>query len=135
FESSKSRDLYPSLLGTFGMTGSSYHGYSLLPLARGEVGTIRSHVCCGLRLAEREEWALRTPEWSFVLPLAAPPDDPPRSAQLYVKPDDRWEVNNVLQHHLDLTERFEQTLRAFMAAPKRIGQETPWAAESGDVSS
>ena len=42
--------------------------------------------------------------------------DESRAAQLYVKPDDRWEVNNVLQHHLELGEHLEQTLRAFAAA-------------------
>jgi arylsulfatase A-like enzyme len=127
-------DLYSTLLDTFGMAIPPNHGYSLLPMALGDVEAVRSHLCCGWRLGEREEWALRTPEWSFLLPVAAPPDDPSRTPQLYVKPDDRWEVNNVLQHHLELAERFEQTLRAFMAAPRRIGLETPWTAEPGGTS-
>jgi hypothetical protein len=49
------------------------------------------------------------------------PGDPPRPAQLYVKPDDRWEVNNVLQHHLELSEHLEQTLRGFVEATTRPG--------------
>jgi arylsulfatase A-like enzyme len=113
-------DLFATLLAASGIDPPSSHGYSLLPLARGEVELVRSHACCGLRLGEREEWALRTPEWSFLLPIAAPAEDPPRFSQLYVKPDDRWEVNNVLQHHLELAERLEQALRTGMAAPGRI---------------
>jgi arylsulfatase A-like enzyme len=129
----QSVDLFPTLLDAFSIAPPPCHGYSLLPLARGDVGAVRSHVCCGLRLGEREEWALRTPEWSFLLPVAAAPDDPPRTPQLYIKPDDRWEVNNVIQHQLELAERFEQTLRTFMAAPRRIGLETPWIIESGGI--
>lgn len=126
----QSSDLFPTLLNAFDIAAPPNLGYSLLPLARGEIEQIRSHVCCGLRLGEREEWALRTDTWSFLLPVAAPADDVARTPQLYVKPDDRWEVNNVLQHHLELAERMEQTLRAFMAAPRRIEKETPWEAES-----
>jgi hypothetical protein len=47
-----------------------------------------------------------------------------------VKPEDRWEVNNVLQHHLEFAERLEAALRVFMAAPRRIALETPWTAET-----
>jgi hypothetical protein len=46
-----------------------------------------------------------------------------RSPQLYVKPDDRWEVNNIRQHHLELAERLEQTLRGFVEATRQSG---PW---------
>lgn len=125
----QSVDLFATLLAAFGIDSPPGHGYSLLPLALGEVEQLRSHACCGLRLGEREEWMLRTPEWSFLRPIAAPADDPPRPPQLYVKPDDRWEVNNVLQHHLELAERMERVLRAFASAPSRIALETPWLSE------
>src|SRR5262249_97158 len=75
-------------------------GQRLLPLVRGEKVQVRDYACAGVGSAEALEWALRTPEWGFVLPERAPPGDAPRGPQLYVKPDDRWEVNNVLQHHL-----------------------------------
>ena len=84
-----------------------------------------------MKLGEREEWALRSSDWAFILPIAQAAKDPVRGPQLYVKPDDRWEVNNVLQHHLELGERFEAVLREFMAAPRRIGLETPWCTEEG----
>jgi arylsulfatase A-like enzyme len=127
----QSTDLFPTLLDVFDIAAPPCHGYSLSPLARGDVESVRSHVCCSLRLGDREDWALRTLEWGFLLPVAAPPDDAPRTPQLYVKPDDRWEVNNVIQHHLELAERFEQTLREFVASPRRIGLEMPWTAHSG----
>jgi hypothetical protein len=40
---------------------------------------------------------------------------------LYVKPDDRWEVNNVLQHHQELGEHLEQTLHGFGTATRLPG--------------
>jgi arylsulfatase A-like enzyme len=114
-------DLFPTLLDAFGVAVPSCHGQSLLPLVRGETKAIRTYACSGLRLADREEWALRTPEWAFLLPITFPADEPPRSPQLYVKPDDRCEVNNVLQHHLELGEQLEQTLRSFVTATRQPG--------------
>jgi hypothetical protein len=69
--------------------------------------------------------ALRTPEWAFLLPVAEGPAGPPGRPQLYVKPDDRWEVNDVLQHHLDLAEHLEQVLRGFVEATHRPGPLEP----------
>jgi hypothetical protein len=53
--------------------------------------------------------------------VQVPAGDPPRPPQLYVKPDDRWEINDLRQHHLELSEGFEQTLRAFVDATDRPG--------------
>jgi arylsulfatase A-like enzyme len=112
-------DLFATLLELFGLPSQPSHGHSLLPLIRGTTDQFRAYACSGLRLGDRAEWALRTHDWSFILPVAAPPDDPPRLPQLYVKPDDRWEVNNVIQHHLELAEHLEQTLRGFVAATRQ----------------
>jgi arylsulfatase A-like enzyme len=114
-------DLLPTLLDLLGQPGPPSHGRSLLPLVRGEKEQVRAYACSGLELGEGLEWALRTPEWAFLLPLHTPPGDPPRGPQLYVKPDDRWEVNNVVQHRLEFAERLEQTLRAFVEATRRPG--------------
>jgi arylsulfatase A-like enzyme len=103
-------DLFPTLLDVFDLAAPSSHGYSLLPLAHGEKESVRQHLYCTLRLEDREEWAVRTPDWSFLLPVAGP-DDPPRVPQLYIKPEDRWEVNNVVQHQLELADQFEKLLR------------------------
>ena len=39
--------------------------------------------------------------------------------ELYVKPEDQHEVNNVRQHHLDLTEMMEKTLLEFVAEARK----------------
>jgi arylsulfatase A-like enzyme len=119
-------DLAPTLADWFGAPLADVHGRSLLPLARGEIESIRPYACAGLQVGDAIEYALRTPEWAFLLPI--PSLTPPargesegeiveRAPQLYVKPDDRWEVNNVLQHHLELAEQLERTLRDFVTKP------------------
>jgi arylsulfatase A-like enzyme len=117
----QSVDLFPTLLDALGLPPAPAHGYSLLPLLRGERDQVRPYACAGLRVGSAAEWALRTPDWSFLFPLPPAPDGPPRLPQLYVKPDDRWEVNNVRQHHLELAEHLEQTLRGFVEATRRPG--------------
>jgi arylsulfatase A-like enzyme len=121
----QSVDLMPTLVDAFGLPRLPVHGHSLLPLLRGQSEPVRTYACAGLQLAGAVEWALRTPDWAFLLPVQAPPEDPPRSRQLYVKPDDRWEVNNVLQHHLELAEHLEQTLRGFVQATSFPGPLKP----------
>ncbi|HXG12277.1 MAG TPA: sulfatase-like hydrolase/transferase [Gemmataceae bacterium] len=118
-------DLMPTLLEVFGLPVPVIHGRSLLPLLHGSREPIRAYACSGLRIGEAVEWALRTPEWGFLLPVRPAPHDPPRPPQLYVKPDDRWEVNNVLQHHLELGEHLEQVLRGFAEAVRRSGPLEP----------
>jgi arylsulfatase A-like enzyme len=119
-------DLLPTLLAAFDVPiPDSLHGRNLLPLIHGETAKIRDYACAGLQLGERIEWALRTPDWSFILPVRQTVDDPPRPKQLYVKPDDRWEFNDLLQHHLEWAERLEKTLRAFVDASRRPGPLVP----------
>jgi arylsulfatase A-like enzyme len=118
-------DLLPTLLDAFGLPPPPVHGRSLMPLLRGEPAGVRAYACAGLRLGAGAEWALRSPDWSFLLPVAQAPEAPPRPPQLYVKPEDRWEVNNVLQHHLELAEHLEQTLRGFVEATRRPGPLRP----------
>jgi hypothetical protein len=71
------------------------------------------------------EYALHTLEWGFLLPEGTAAELPRRGPQLYVKPDDRWEVNNVLQHHLELAEHLERVLRGFVEASRRPGPLQP----------
>jgi arylsulfatase A-like enzyme len=108
-------DLACTLAGLFGVSLEGAHGHDLIPLARGAGGEVRPYACSGLRVGEAEEWALRTPEWVLLLPGRGAAGDPQRMPQLYVKPDDRGEVNNVVQHHLDFAEGLERTLRGFLA--------------------
>lgn len=120
-------DLAPTLADWFGTTLSDAHGRSLLHLAHGAAETIRSYACAGLQIGAALEYALRTPEWAFLCPVHLHDEDTGRSTQLYVKPDDRWEVNNVAQHHLEFVERLEQMLHDFVVA---TGQPGPLQAPS-----
>jgi hypothetical protein len=114
-------DLMPTLLSAFGLpVPAVVQGHDLLPLCRGEGGPVRPYACCGLGSGGAVAWAIRTPDWALLLPAPAGPTlaAPPR---LYVKPDDRWEVNDVLQHHLELAQHLEQTLRMFVRAAGQPG--------------
>jgi arylsulfatase A-like enzyme len=115
-------DLLPTILEVFGVSPSAaLHGQSLWPLIRGQREEGRSYACAGARLGDATEWAVRTAQWAYILPLGPGSDSLPRGPQLYVKPDDRWEVNNVLQHHLELAEHLDRTLRGFVEASRRPG--------------
>jgi arylsulfatase A-like enzyme len=119
-------DLLPTLLEAFDIpVPAGVQGRSLWPLVRGEAEQVRSYACSGERFPGAVQLALRTPEWAFLLPVAEGPAGPPGRPQLYVKPDDRWEVNDVLQHHLDLAEHLEQVLRGFVEATRRPGPLEP----------
>jgi hypothetical protein len=65
-----------------------------------------------------------TAERALRLPVART-DGP---ARLYIKPDDRCEVNDLLGHHLEEAEALEQTLRACVEAAARPG---PLGVEGG----
>lgn len=121
----QSVDLPLTLLDLFGLPLPPAHGHSLLPLVQRKVPQVRAYACAGLRRGKAVEWVLRSPDWAFVLPLQGETEDPVRATQLYVKPDDRWEVNNVVQHHPRLAEHLEQTLRSFVAGTQRPGPLQP----------
>jgi arylsulfatase A-like enzyme len=114
-------DLLPTLVGALGREVPAVHGHDLLPLCRGETDSVRPYACSALRAGDSVEWALRTPQWAFLLPVFQGVEDTPRPVQLYVKPDDRWEVNNLCQHHPELAQHLEETLRGFLAATRRPG--------------
>ena len=113
-------DLAPTLADVFEADLPSAHGRTLLPLVYGEAEALHAYVCSGAQAGEAAEWSLRAPEWAFLLPSG-----PPRAPRLYVKPDDRWEVNDVLQHHQELAEGLERTLRGFVEATRRPGPLEP----------
>jgi arylsulfatase A-like enzyme len=118
-------DLAPTLAELFAAAPPPAHGRSLLALLRGEAEAVRAYACSGLQVGDGIEWALRTPEWAFLLPLRPHPEDADRRPRLYVKPDDRWEVNDVSQHHPELCEALERTLRDFVTAAGRDGPFEP----------
>jgi arylsulfatase A-like enzyme len=113
-------DLAPTLADVFEVELPSAQGRTLLPLVYGDTEQIRPYVCSGIQNGDVGEWCLRTQEHALLLPARA--DD--GAARLYVKPDDPYEVNNVVQHHLEQAEEMERMLRAFLEATRRSG---PWA--------
>lgn len=80
-------DLFETLLGWFEVSRKPavQFGTDLIALARGEASLNRDRACS----IGQSECALRTPAWF----LRDANDD----LELYAKPDDRWEMNNVVQ--------------------------------------
>jgi len=105
-------DLAPTLLDCFGLTPTE--GLSLLPLARGQAVSPRTQAISRLEWGEAAEAALRTAQWAYLLPLRVPPGEQ-RQPQLYQKPDDRWEVNDLRFRTIERAEELEALLRAALA--------------------
>ncbi len=118
-------DLMPTVLEALDLPSVESHGSSLLPLIRGDQKRIRDYAFSGLEKAGAMEYGLRTLDWAFLLPEQPGENTSNRGRQLYVKPEDCWEVNNVIQHHPDLAEELEQILRAFIKAPTVEAQGMP----------
>jgi arylsulfatase A-like enzyme len=104
-------DLAATLQEMLGVTMPPADGQSWLPLLRGQAITVREQAVSTWTLADAEEWAVRTLKNTLLVPAKQPPQLPPRAVQLYLKPEDRWEVNNVVQHHMELAEELERMLR------------------------
>jgi arylsulfatase A-like enzyme len=110
-------DLLPTILAAFGLPPhEQVHGHSLLPLIRGEQTKLRDYACLGMDV---EEFAIRTHNWHLTVPVESDPDDLPRGVELYRKPEDRWDQNNVVDRHPEVAEHLELTLRRFVEAIKR----------------
>ena len=109
-------DLLPTILSALGLPpAEGVHGHDLLPIIRGGHVQlkVRDYACLGMDV---EEFAIRTPLWHFILPIEPDPDDPPRGAELYRKPEDRWDQNNLVADHPDVAEWLELALRRFVGA-------------------
>ena len=107
-------DLFPTVLSALGLPDAEgIHGHDLLPLIRGERTKLRDYACLGMDV---EEYAIRTHLWHLIVPVEPDPDDPPRVPELYRKPEDRWDQNDVAGLHTDVTEHLELTLRRVIDA-------------------
>jgi arylsulfatase A-like enzyme len=110
-------DLLPTVLSALALPPSdSAHGHDLLPLLRGDATKVRDYACLGMDV---EEFAIRTHNWHLIVPREADPDDVPRGPELYRKPEDRWDQNNVIEQHPDVAEHLELTLRRFVEMIER----------------
>jgi hypothetical protein len=76
-------------------------GRGLMPLVGEDTRDLRDRLCIAGRAEER---ALRTPAWYF---RAA------SEGELYAKPDDRWEVNNVSNRCLEVSESLQAALAQY----------------------
>ncbi len=117
-------DLMPTLLEAFGIARPpAVHGMNLLALAREQPGPERAYVCQGWQIGAAREWALRTHDAVMLYQESGEIEDPAREVQYFVKPDDRWEVNEVRVHHLDRVDQYRQVLDAFLEQTRHRWQE------------
>ncbi|MGL6076609.1 MAG: sulfatase family protein [Fimbriiglobus sp.] len=96
-------DLMPTIL--------RWHGISVPDGLDGEdLQTSQSHreAIGGLVQGDLGEWYLRTADRHLILPMG----DDERGVQMYQKPEDRWEVNNLRASYLEETEELEARLRS-----------------------
>jgi arylsulfatase A-like enzyme len=110
-------DLVPSLLDWANSTPNEadvkFDGLSLLPLARSEAVRRRESL---LATNESGELAIRTPEWCLHRgPVGNNAEE--ASIELFVRPDDRWEANNVASLCQDVVERLSAELEAMSSSP------------------
>ena len=118
-------DLLPTIVSALGLKpiegDEAPHGHDLLPLIRGEVGKVREYACLGMDLAE---FAIRTHLWHLILPIEIDPEEP-RGTELYRKPEDRWDQNNVIEQQIEVAEHLELALRRFVEQLRSGGSEEP----------
>lgn len=108
-------DLFPTLLAASGAAIPEQQGQSLWPLLRGETAAVRAYLVAVTRHNQQLSWLLRSPDWSL---LQAAEEAVPK---LYVKPEDRWEVNDVYQHHQEWAAALQKTRREFVRASQQPG--------------
>jgi hypothetical protein len=105
-------DLLPTLFDWLRMESGqpSRFAQSMLPLVRGEQEMLRDHVAL---LGGGAERALRTPAWYLRRPGSDDSRPSPEGCELFVKPDDRWEQNEISSRCADVTERLAEVLQQF----------------------
>ena len=114
-------DLLPTFLEALSQPIPPMQGQNLWPLLRGEIDDVRPYAVGSMRVNGYENWLLRTPDWALHLPVAQPDDSAARPPQLFVKPDDHCEVNDLYQQQIDSADILEKTLRAFVEVSKQPG--------------
>ena len=126
----QSPDVAATLWDALGQSAESaiprFHGGSLLALARGEAAKLRDYAVSWARGATPEgapfeEWSLRTHGWHLVLPIFEADEAVPRRRQLFVKPEDRWDHNDVADQHAAAADQLELAVRRFEAAVDQGG--------------
>lgn len=103
-------DLWATLLEWWGVDSPPHSptAASLLPIVRGQTETLRDRLCI-LGSAER---AIRTPAWHLREGGKAGLADA-EHVELFAKPDDRWEVNDVASRCRDVVECLQDALTQY----------------------
>ncbi|MCS7020685.1 MAG: hypothetical protein NZU63_02520 [Gemmataceae bacterium] len=105
-----------------------FPGKSLLPLLQTGADQLRQEVVSYWEMPDAAEASLRTPDWAFLLPLRIPEGEQ-RLPQLYAKPEDRWEVNDLRSRHLEQAEaceaRLHQLLPELLTHVKQLKNDHP----------
>lgn len=110
-------DLAPTILSAFGLPPSEHvHGFDLIPVIRGEQVKVRDYAYLGM---DTEEYAIRDQNWHLIVPIEVDPEDPPRPRQLFRKPEDRWDQNNIAEENIEIADALELGLRRFVEALAR----------------
>jgi arylsulfatase A-like enzyme len=102
-------DLYPTLVDWWGIGDPAMApaAATLMPLVREEVDSIRDRLCIAGPDAQR---AVRTPAW-YLRDAAG--------AELFLKPDDRWEVNDVSDRCWQVVDLLRRALLKYEASLRR----------------
>lgn len=87
------------------------HGFSLLPLLRGEVEKVRDWAYTG---HYRQSWAIQNEEWRFQMFL-----DGSRPPELFHRSQDPYDQQNTIAEHLEVAEAMELELWRFVARVAR----------------
>jgi arylsulfatase A-like enzyme len=106
-------DLWATLLDWWNVGGApqSPTGRSLLPIVRQQSDALRDRLCIAGNGHER---AIRTPAWH--LRAGGEETRPDAEPELFAKPDDRWEVNNVATRCREVVEGLQEALGQYELA-------------------
>jgi arylsulfatase A-like enzyme len=120
-------DLGPTLAAASGITwprrDATASSADLMPVVRGDADTVRDHLVLVHGMGAQAERAIRTPAWHMRLTS-------PERAQLFVKPDDRWEANEISARGPEVVAGLSEAIDAFerlvaMGADVQLGPLPP----------
>jgi arylsulfatase A-like enzyme len=101
-------DLMPTVFDALDVENpSGVHGQSLLPIIRLQARSVRDHA---LMAATGRACGIRTSAWNLIQPTADGSESP-AEPQLFIRPDDRWNRNDVAKQFSDVAEQLKVTLR------------------------
>lgn len=105
----QSADLMPSILESLALPiPETVQGRSVIPLLDVDAPSHFEQIILRASDSEKGMLGLRKLDWAFLVPESMEEEG---NATLFIKPEDRWEVNNVIQQHAEQAEEWERFLR------------------------